>query len=184
MSELSNQETFASFGNIIKEDDSTADFSIRCETREFRVHKVVLCARSSVFRAMILTDMQEASKGEIFIENLGERALISVIHFIYTGELELGDDPNIQDLAWAGTKYLLDGFMDLLALRLQMRKEEFPGEMIADLLIAAHLHEDKNLRRIALDKIWGNREIFNDPGFRKTMEESEPIVMIDLVKDL
>ena len=65
-----------------------------------------------------------------------------------------------------------------------MRKEEFPGEMIADLLIAAHLHEDKNLRRIALDKIWGNREIFNDLGFRKTMEESEPIVMIDLVKDL
>ena len=70
MSELSNQETFSSFGNIIKEDDSTADFSIRCETRECRVHKVVLCARSSVFRAMILTDMLEASKGEIFIENL------------------------------------------------------------------------------------------------------------------
>ena len=129
--------------------------------------------------------MQEASKGEIFIENLGERALISVIHFIYTGELELGDDPNIQDLAWAGTKYLLDGFMDLLALRLQMRKEEFPGEMIADLLIAAHRHEElQDFRKIALNILRGDRNILNDEGFRKVMKEADPSIMFDIVKDI
>ena len=69
MSELSNQETFSSFGKIIKEDDSTADFSIRCETREFRVHKVVLCTRSPVFWASIHIPMYEAMNSEIFVKD-------------------------------------------------------------------------------------------------------------------
>ena len=133
---------------------------------------------------MILTDMEEASKGELFIEEIDEKTLATIIHFIYTGELELGDDPDIQDLAWAGTKYLLDGFMDLLALHLQKRKEEFPGKMIADLLIAAHRHFSPDLRRIALDKIRINREISNDPGFRMAMKGSNPIILMDLMKDL
>ena len=59
MSEPSCQETFSSFGKMILEDDDTADFIIRCETKEFRVHRTILCARSPVFRASILTDMQE-----------------------------------------------------------------------------------------------------------------------------
>ena len=29
----------------IMDDDDTADFTIRCETKSFRVHKAVFCAR-------------------------------------------------------------------------------------------------------------------------------------------
>ena len=133
---------------------------------------------------MILTPMQEASKGEIFVKEVGEKALGTIIKFIYTGELELGENPDILDLAWAGTKYLLSGFIELLILRLQVMTEQFPGEMIADLLIAAHRHGAEDLRKIALDKIRGNREIFNEEGFRKGMKEADPSIMIDLVKDL
>ena len=175
-------QTFAGVGKSILGDDATADFIIRCPTKEFSVHRNILCARSEVFRASILTPMQEAARGEIFIKEIGEKALTSVIHYIYTGELELGENPDILDLAWAGTKYLLPGFMDLLAL--QVMKLDLSGEMIADLLIAAHRHEIEVLRRLALDKIRGDREIFNDPGFRKEMEEAPNAVMMDLFKDL
>ena len=68
--------------------------------------------------------------GEIFVREVGEQALGTIIKFIYTGELKLGENPDIVDLAWAGTKYLLPGFMDLLSLRLQMRKGEFSGEIL------------------------------------------------------
>ena len=183
MSEPSTKETFSSFGKMILEDDATADFTIRCATKEFRVHKNILCARSPVFRASILTPMQEASLGEIFVEEIGERSLAAIITFIYTGELELGEDPDILELSWAGTKYLLPGFMELLALHLQMRKEELPGEMIADLLIAAHRHEAEDLRKIALGRIRADRKIFNDQGFRKGMKEADPSIMMDLMKD-
>ena len=181
MSEPTCQETFSSFGKMILEDDDTADFTIRCETKEFRVHRNILCARSPVFRASILTDMQEASKGEIFVKEIDEKSLATIIHYIYTGELQLGKDPDIQMIAWAGTKYLLPGFMDFLS---QQVKGDLSGEMIADLLITAHRHEAGELRRIALDKIRGNREIFSDEGFRNGMEEAPPSFVMDLFKDL
>ena len=64
--ESGTKETVSTYGKTILEDDATADFTIRCPTKEFRVHKAILCARSPVFRASILTPMKEASKGEIF----------------------------------------------------------------------------------------------------------------------
>ena len=183
MSESSSQETISTLGKTILEDDATTDFTIRCDTKNFRVHKAVLCARSEVLRASILTPMQEVLSGEIFVKDVGEKSLASVINYLYTGELELGEDPDIQDLTWAGTKYLLPGFLDLLALHLQTRKEELPGQMIADLLIAANRHGVGVLRKIAQDRIRGNREVFNDPGFRKEMESHASILM-DVFKDL
>ena len=178
----SAQETSFILLKTILEDDSTADFTIRCETKEFRVHKAILCARSEVFRAMILTDMQEATNGEIFIKDVCEKTLSTIIRFIYTGELELGENPDILELTWAGTKYLLPGFMKLLAP--QVMKLDLSGEMIADLLIAAQRHEAEDLRGIALDKIRANRKIIGDKGFREMMKKADPTIMIDLVKDL
>ena len=39
------EETFSSFGQTIMEDDSTADFIIRCKSKAFHVHKNFFCAR-------------------------------------------------------------------------------------------------------------------------------------------
>ena len=126
--------------------------------------------------------MEEASKGEILVADVGEGTLATVLNFIYTGELELGDNPDILELTRAGDKYLLSGFVDHLGLHLQ--KKELPGEMIADLLITANLHGIEILRKIALDKVRVNKQIFNDPGFRKVMKEADPSIMMDLYKDL
>ena len=35
--------------------------------------------------------MQEASKDEMLVKEVGEKGVSPVINFIYTGELELGD---------------------------------------------------------------------------------------------
>ena len=185
ISEPSSHEISFSLGKTILEDDATADFTILCETKEFRVHKAVLCARSPVFRASILSPMKEADKGEIVVEEIDKKTMATVINFIYTGELELGKDPDIQTLAWAGTKYLLPGFMDLLSLQVNGNLNgDLKGEMIADLLITAHRHESEDLRMHALDKIRGNREILSDQGFRRVMKEADTSIMMDLVKDL
>ena len=184
LSEPSRQEIFSTMGKSLLDDEATADFTIRCPTKEFRVHKAILCVRSDVFRAAILTPMMEAAKGEIFVEDLGEKTLATILHFIYTGELELGEDLDIVELAWGGTKYLLTGFMELLAFRLQKMKEELSGKKIADLLIAAYRHGAEDLKKIAMDRLRGNREIFNEEEFRKEMERADPSILIDLFKDL
>ena len=181
-SRLGNPQTFAWFGKSILDDDATTDFTIRCPTKEFRVHKAVLCARSEVFRAGILTPMQEATNGEIFVKDVGEKTLGSVIKYLYTGELQLGENPDFSDLVRAGTKYLLTGFMDLLPL--EVMRLDLSGKMMANLLIAAHLHEHEDLRKVALNKIRDNREIIDDKGFREVMKEADPTILMDIVKDL
>ena len=185
LSEPSNQETFSTLGKTILEDDATADFSIRCDAKEFRVHRNILCARSPVFRASILTPMVEAAKGEIFVKDLGEKTLATILHYVYTGELELSEDSNIVELTWGGNKYLLPGFMELLGFRLQMMKQ-LKGKMVADLLIAAYRHGAEDLRKIALDRIRADREIISDEAFRKEMEmQRAPLsLMMDIIKDL
>ena len=83
----------------------------------------LISPRSEVFRAAILNDMVEATRGEIFDQELGEKTLATILDYVYTGVLELGEDSDIVELAWGGTKYLLSGFMELLGFRLQMMKE-------------------------------------------------------------
>ena len=56
--------------------------------------------RSPVIRASIFTDMEEAKRGEVFVQEIGEKVLGAIINFIYTGELELGKNLDILELAW------------------------------------------------------------------------------------
>ena len=51
--ESGTKETVSTYGKTILEDDATADFTIRCPTKEFRVHKAILCARSPFFRNLV-----------------------------------------------------------------------------------------------------------------------------------
>ena len=51
--ESGTKETVSTYGKTILEDDATADFTIRCPTKEFRVHKAILCARSPFFSHLV-----------------------------------------------------------------------------------------------------------------------------------
>ena len=131
---------------------------------------------------MILTDMQEAKKGEILIKEIDPKTLSSMIQFIYTGDL-VGDDLNVQMVAYAADKYMIPGFMDLLCFN--MKSEDVENEYIADMLIAADRHNSQDLKNVALDKIRADREILNDQGFRKKTQEAEnKTILFDLFNDL
>ena len=44
-SDPDTQDTLLTVNKTIMEDASTTDFTIRCDTKSFRVHKNFLCAR-------------------------------------------------------------------------------------------------------------------------------------------
>ena len=132
-----------------------------------------------MFRAMILTDMKEARKGEIYIEEVDEGNLASMINFIYTGDLA-GDNLDVQMVANLADKYDMPAFMDMLCFK--MKSEDIRSEFIADLLISADRHDSKDLKTVALDKIRADREIINDKGFRKKLQNTE--ILFDLVNEL
>ena len=131
---------------------------------------------------MILTDMKEARKGEIYIEDVDEGTLASMINFIYTGDLS-GDNLNVQMVANMADKYDMPAFMDMLCFK--MKSQDIRSEFIADLLISADRHDSKDLKNVALDKLRADREIINDKGFRKKLQNTEnKNILFDLFNEL
>ena len=54
---------------------------------QVRAHRLVLCARSSVFRRMLGAGMQEGATGVITIHDLPPRVFEALLFFIYTDAL-------------------------------------------------------------------------------------------------
>ena len=126
--------------------------------------------------------MQEGRKGEIFIRDIDEKTLGFIIHFIYTGELELSEDYDLEMLVYAADKYNLPGIMNLLCNK--MWKENITAESIADLLICASRHDAQEMREVALDNIRTDRGICKEEGFKKKMKNIDSSILIDLLNDL
>ena len=131
---------------------------------------------------MLLSDMKEARKGEVYIEDVDEGTLAAMINFIYTGDLP-GDNLDVQMVANMADKYEMPAFMDMLCFK--MKSEDIRSEFIADLLIAADRHDSKDLKNVALDKIRTNKEIINDNGFRKKLQNAEnKNILFDLFNEI
>ena len=131
---------------------------------------------------MLLSDMKEARKGEVYIEDVDEGTLAAMINFIYTGDLP-GDNLNVQMVANMADKYEMPAFMDMLCFK--MKSEDIRSEFIADLLIAADRHDSKDLKNVALDKIRTDKEIINDKGFRKKLQNAEnKNILFDLFNEI
>ena len=117
-------------------DVSTTDMKITCgekgKKKIFNVHKSFFCTSSSVIRAAVENNMRECRSIDISIEEVDEKTIQEMIHYVYTGKFT-GADLNVQMVARLADKYDLPGMMDLLCF--QMRDVE--DKNIADMLIAA-----------------------------------------------
>ncbi|RLN36159.1 BTB/POZ and MATH domain-containing protein 2-like [Panicum miliaceum] len=85
------------------EDKVGVDVAFSVGGEEFTVHKVVLAARSPVFRAQLYGPMREAARAEpIDIEDMQPAVFRELLHFIYTDSLppldHLRDDDDRTDL--------------------------------------------------------------------------------------
>ena len=130
----------------------------------------------------MLSDMEESKKGEMVIPDIDEKTLGTVIKYVYTGQLEMAEDQDLQTLINAADKYQLSELITLLCN--QMRKVDLKGERIADLLISAHVHGKEELRELALERIRSNRKICKEAAFKERMEGAPISIMIDFFNDL
>jgi len=171
------------FNKAIMEDKSTTDLTITCgdkkKKKTFHVHKSFFCARSPVFRAAVESDMLEKKNSEIYIEEVDEKTLREMIHYVYTGELT-GVELDVQMVAWVADKYHLSGMMDLLCFR--MKEDKVEDEYIADMLIAAQRHNSEELKMIAMKKLRNKKEILSQPAFRKKLKGDQNI-LLDLIQE-
>ena len=99
------------FGNMFTNGKFT-DCCITCEGKEFRCHKSILAARSSVFDAMFSHNLKEKMNSSVEIVDLDSETVQDMITYIYSGKVgEL--DGKAKELLSAAEKYDLTDLKQL-----------------------------------------------------------------------
>lgn len=96
------------------------------------IHKMILCARSPVFLAMMVGEMEEAVKCEVVIEDCSLTAVKSMVSFMYTGTLSFGCVSHCVNVYTAADKYKIKGLMDLCNAYLLQKIRSFKSTMEKD----------------------------------------------------
>jgi len=133
----------------IQFDSAFSDVTLKTKGRSFRAHRVILAARSPVFRAMFSHNMQETKSNEVIIKDIEGDVLEELIRFIYTNKVN--DVAKIaRPLLAAADKYALESLKTMCesALISQMTVED-----VADTLVLSDLHGCNHLKEAALSTI-------------------------------
>ena len=101
-----------------------SDLVLRADGRDFKVHRVVLCARSEVFRAMLAGGFAEASAAAaaapLEIHEVDRKTFELLLQYIYTGEvdLELTDPGSLVALLHAADRFAIHDLSDFVQRRM------------------------------------------------------------------
>ena len=125
--EASGTKLFIEDMTKLLDDPETADFTLKCGSKSFKVHKAILGARSKVFRTMFLSGMKEAVDGEAVIPDIDEKTQEETLHYLYTGKLS-GKEFSVKSLCYSADKYELETLMDIICEKIKAIKLE-PGDI-------------------------------------------------------
>jgi len=96
------------------EGDETS-MDVRFETMDgsiLRAHKILLMARSPVFKAMFGTDMKEGLSGFVNAGDMSSKGMSVVLHYIYTGQLHEDWEEVAAEVIYGAEKYGLKGLLE------------------------------------------------------------------------
>ncbi|KAG8192315.1 hypothetical protein JTE90_002136 [Oedothorax gibbosus] len=127
-----DEATYLAVPIVLKETDSLvgdmkhlyenkmfSDFTLKVGNEELKVHKLILCARSTVFNSMLTTDMKESITHCLEITDFDPHVVKAMLQYIYCGQVEeiipdlgiqlysIADKYNLQDLKNICVKFLL-----------------------------------------------------------------------------
>eukprot|EP00005_Dracoamoeba_jomungandri_P003238 CAMPEP_0174252670 /NCGR_PEP_ID=MMETSP0439-20130205/2038_1 /TAXON_ID=0 /ORGANISM="Stereomyxa ramosa, Strain Chinc5" /LENGTH=959 /DNA_ID=CAMNT_0015333239 /DNA_START=480 /DNA_END=3355 /DNA_ORIENTATION=+ len=120
----------------------TEEESVLDLTATICVHKVVLCARSSYFRAMFMGMLQEPGVSQIPITDVSLNIFSHVITFIYTGAVSKVKDSELLELMRAADIYDLEPLKIWCSRRISLA---INAENCRDLLRISEMYHTKKL---------------------------------------
>ncbi|GBO30834.1 Speckle-type POZ protein [Araneus ventricosus] len=131
------------------------DLEIKTKTSSFFVHKIVLCARSPVFLAMLSHDMKEKTNKCVEIEDIVDDVLKTFLFFLYTDAVEDLEWEGVVGLYYAADKYHVERLKILCSSFLL---KNIDVDNVCELLLLADKHHDINFKRRVEDFILQNDE--------------------------
>jgi len=165
--ELSNN-----FEGLLR-DEQFANFWIVCGEETFSCHRAVLASRSSFFRALFNSQMDESKSGKMVVVDMSTDTIRDVLMYIYSGRVEEIDN-KAMDLLEAADRFDLPG--------LKKSCEEcligtLDKENVLDLFVLADLHNAVELREAAKTLIVDNSaDIVQEAGWREKLGKYQSLV--------
>ena len=129
------------------------DLKITCNGKTLECHRSVLSCQNDVFRTMFLNmDMKEAKSGEMEINDISSETMETFLHYLYHEEVE--EKVVDTNLLFAADKYNIAGLVEVCN---EYLKSNLSVENCLDILLSAHLMNQKGLFRAASDFVYQNK---------------------------
>ncbi|XP_020502019.2 kelch-like protein 40b [Labrus bergylta] len=102
------------------ENDKLVDCTLKIKDKEFPCHRLVLCACSSYFRAIFLSDLDESKKREIILEDVEPGVMGLILKYLYTSKINVTEQ-NVQDIFAVANMYHIPSIFTVCVSFLQKR---------------------------------------------------------------
>lgn len=102
------------------ENDKLVDCVLKIKGKEFPCHRLVLCACSSYFRSIFLSDLDESKKKEIVLEDVEPGVMGLILKYLYTSKINVTEH-NVQDIFAVANMYQIPSIFTVCVSFLQKR---------------------------------------------------------------
>ncbi|XP_070784056.1 kelch-like protein 40b [Enoplosus armatus] len=102
------------------ENDKLIDCVLKIKDKEFPCHRLVLCACSSYFRSIFLSDLEESKKREIVLEDVEPGVMGLILKYLYTSKINVTEQ-NVQDIFAVANVYQIPSIFTVCVSFLQKR---------------------------------------------------------------
>ncbi|XP_040022824.2 kelch-like protein 40b [Gasterosteus aculeatus] len=102
------------------ENDKLVDCVLKIKDKEFPCHRLVLCACSSYFRSIFLSDLEESKKSEIVLEDVEPGVMGLILKYLYTSKINVTEQ-NVQDIFAVANVYQIPSIFTVCVSFLQKR---------------------------------------------------------------
>ncbi|XP_074549751.1 kelch-like protein 40b [Halichoeres trimaculatus] len=102
------------------ENDKLVDCTLKIKDKEFPCHRLVLCACSSYFRTIFLSDLDESKKREIILEDVEPGVMGLILKYLYTSKINVTEQ-NVQDIFAVANMYQIPSIFTVCVSFLQKR---------------------------------------------------------------
>lgn len=92
------------FKNLLEE-ETECDLILNVQGKEFKVHGILMIARSTVLKTILLSDGLERRTGIMKIPDCQKMFFHHFIHYLYTGKIENLDVESAMELYYTSEKY-------------------------------------------------------------------------------
>lgn len=117
----------------------TCDVTLKVKDKEYKAHRSVLIARSSVFAATFKHDTLEKQTGIINISDCDPDSFLEFLEYLYCGKLEVFSFHSALNLYYTSNKYDVE---DLKIFCLEYLKQSLTVENVCEVVVFADKYEE------------------------------------------